>query len=240
MRLKHFIAAAALMLAAIPSVKAQHLWLSAEGRANITDALRADIEVEHRSKDSFKATSRWSASAGLSYKALPWLRVSASYKFINDRDGDKETKKGNYIPAYWQPGHRIQIGAAGSLKVGKFDLSLREAYQYTHFSDRYVSKYDSSGKQKDDEYIEEVNRQLLRSRLQAEYKYKKRPLVTPYASVELYNDLTDGFSVRKTRYTAGADFRIDKHNSVSVFYRFIDRRTSDNTNAIGVSYQFKL
>ena len=80
---------------------AQELWLSAQGRANITKALRADIEMEHRSRDGFDATSRWSAEAALSYKCLPWLRAGVSYKFLYNRDGGKSTKKGNYIPAYW-------------------------------------------------------------------------------------------------------------------------------------------
>ncbi len=236
-RLKYLIAFALLPLA---PVKAQQLWLSAEGRANLTKALRADIEVEHRSKDSFEATSRWSAGLGLSYKCLPWLRVGASYKFIYDRDGDKTTKKGNYIPAYWQQGHRLQVSAAGSVKFGKFDFSLREAYQFTSFPGQYVDKFDSFGNPKKDEYIEGENRHLLRSRLEAEYKYKKKARVTPFASIESYNDLSDGFSVRKMRYTIGADLRIDKHNSISAFYRFIDRTHSDNSNVVGVSYQFKL
>lgn len=240
MRLKHIFMVALLMLATIPTIKAQELWLSAEGRVNIVKNLRADIEVEHRSQDAFKATSRWSASAGLSYKCLSWLRVGASYKFIDDRDGDKTTKKGNYIPAYWQPGHRFQVSATGSLKIWKFECSLREAYQYTHFTSQYVSKLSSMGNAKDDEYIEAETRNLLRSRIEVEYKHKKKALVTPYASVELYNDLSDGFSVRKTRYTAGVDFRIDKHNSIGAYYRFIDRRQSDNTNVIGIGYQFKL
>ncbi len=240
MKLTHFLASAMLLMASVPGLKAQELWMSAEGRVNITKDLRADIEVEHRSKDQFEATSRWDASIGASYKCLPWLRVSASYKFLYDRDGNKTTRKGNFIPAYWQSGHRLQVSATGSLNLGKFGFSLREAYQFTHFTEQYVSKFSSSGAVKDDEFIEAENRNLLRSRLQAEYKYKKKALVTPYASIELYNDFDDGFSVRKIRYTAGADFRIDSHNSISVFYRFIDRSHSDNTNAIGISYQFKL
>lgn len=239
MKLKYIITSLIALIATIPSLNAQQMWLSAEGRANITPDLRADIEVEHRSKDNFEATSRWAAGLGMSYKCLPWLRIGASYKFIYDRDGDKTTKKGNYIPAYWQDGHRLQISVAGSQNFGKFEFSLREAYQYTHFSGQYVDKFDGKGNAKNDEYIEEENRHLLRSRLQAEYKYRKKALVIPYASVEFYNDLSDGFTIRKIRYTAGADFRIDKHNSISAFYRFIDRNHSNNTNVIGVDYQFR-
>ncbi len=240
MKLSHLIAAGLLTLVSAPGIMAQQLWLSAEGKADITKRLRAEIEVEHRSQDKFEATSRWSAGAGLSYKCLSWLRVGASYKFLYDRDGDKTTKKGNYIPAYWQPGHRVQVSVTGSHKFGKFELSLREAYQYTHFTDQYVDKFDGFGNAMKDEHIEAENRNMLRSRLQAEYKYKKKALVTPFVSVELYNNLSDGFSIRKVRYTAGADFRLNKHNSLSAFYRFIDRNNSKNINVIGVGYEYKL
>lgn len=234
---KLLIAALSLLCAA--SAGAQELWLNAEAKYSITKKLKADIEIEHRSLDHFKATSRWSGSVALSYKLLPWLSASASYKFLRDYDEGKVTKKGNIVDTYWQYANRAQVALAGSLKLGKFELSLREAYQYTHFNSTYANKYDSFGNAKDDEYIEGKSRNLLRSRIEAEYKHKKKCLVTPFASIELYNDFSDSFSVRKVRYTAGADFRINKHNSISVFYRFVDRTNSSNSNVIGVSYQFK-
>lgn len=230
---------AALSLLCAASAGAQELWLNAEAKYSITKKLKADIEIEHRSRRHFEATSRWSGSVALSYKLLPWLSASASYKFLSDYDEGKITKKGNIVGPYWQYANRAQVGLTGSLKLGKFELSLREAYQYTHFNSTYANKYDSFGNAKDDEYIEGKNRNLLRSRIEAEYKHKKKCLVTPFASIELYNDFSDSFSVRKVRYTAGADFRINKHNSISAFYRFVDRMNSSNSNVIGVSYQFK-
>jgi len=225
---------------AIVSANAQELWLSAQGRANITKALRADVEFEHRSRDGFDATSRWSAEAALSYKWLPWLRTGVSYKFLYNRDGGKSTKKGNYIPAYWQTGHRVQVMATGSWNVGKFELSVREAYQFTRFPGQSVDKFSAAGVQKDDEIIEAESRHILRSRGQVEYKHKKKSLLTPFVSFEIYNDLSGGFASTKKRYSAGTDIRIDKHNSLSVFYRFIDRTSGRNTNVIGVGYSFKL
>ncbi|MBO4994653.1 MAG: DUF2490 domain-containing protein [Muribaculaceae bacterium] len=237
--LRIFLASAMMLLASFGAA-AQELWLSAEGRTNITNKLRANIEMEHRSRDGFDATSRWSASAGLSYKCLPWLRTGVSYKFLYNRDGGKTTKKGNYIPYYWQQGHRAQINVTGSMNLGKFEVSLREAYQYTNFPGQSVEKLDEDGYPKDDEVIETENRHLMRSRLQLEYKHSKKRILTPYASVELYNNLSDGFASTKVRYTTGTEIGIDKHNSISVFYRFVDRVHSRNTNVIGVSYQYKL
>lgn len=240
MKINRIFLALTIALFAGLSANAQELWLSAQGRANITKALRADIEMEHRSRDGFDATSRWSAEAALSYKCLPWLRAGVSYKFLYNRDGGKSTKKGNYIPAYWQTGHRVQVTATGSWTVGKFELSVREAYQFTRFPGQSVDKFSASGIQKDDEIIDAESRHILRSRGQVEYKHKKKSLLTPFVSFEIYNDLSGGFASTKKRYTAGTDIRIDKHNSLSVFYRFIDRTSGRNTNAIGVGYSFKL
>lgn len=222
------------------SANAQELWLSANGRANITKALRADIELEHRSRDGFDATSRWSAEAALSYKCLPWLRAGVAYKFLYNRDGGKSTKKGNYIPAYWQTGHRIQVMATGSWDIGKFEFSIREAYHFTSYPGQSVDKYSATGVQKDDEIVDDETRHQLRSRAQVEYKHKKKCLLTPFVSFEIYNDLAGGFASTRKRYTGGTDIRIDKHNSMSVFYRFIDRTSGRNNHVIGVGYTFKL
>lgn len=224
----------------VSNAGAQQLWLNAEARAPITKALRASVELEHRSRDGFGATSRWSAAAALSYKVAPWLRASASYKFIYGREAAHTTRKGNFIPAYWEKAHRFQLGLTGSLRLGKFGLSLREAYQMTHTPGFSVEKWGANGFRKDDEVIAASTRHLLRSRLQAEYKHCKKALLTPFASIEVYNDFSDGFSLRKMRYTIGTDIRINKRNSLSAFYRFVDRRNSDNTNVIGVGYSFKL
>lgn len=240
MKLHRILLITVLSVVSSVSAVAQELWLDAEAKLGITKRLKADIEVEHRSLDKFSATSRWSISAGLSYKLTSWLSASASYKFLRDYDDGKITKKGNIVDSYWQNANRFQIGLTGSKKFGKFELSLREAYQFTHFNSTYVPKYDSFGNPKDDEFIDGKSRNLLRSRVEAEYKHKKKCLVTPFASIEIYNDLSDGFSLRKVRYTAGADFRINKHNSISAYYRFIDRSQSSNSNVIGVSYKFKL
>lgn len=217
------------------------LWLTAEGRYNITKALRASVEMEHRSQsDLFKATSRWSAGAGVSYKVNGWLRTGVNYKFLYNREGDETTKKGNYIPAYWQSGHRIQLSATGSMKLGKFELSLREVYQNTFYPGQSVPKLDADGDRKKDEVIADESKQYLRSRIEAEYVHGKKALVTPYATVELYSNLDEAMATSKVRYTGGASFRINKHNSVATYYRFVDRYGNKaNDHVVGVEYLFK-
>lgn len=216
-------------------------WLTVEGRYNITKKLRAEVEAEHRSAtDLYKGTSRWSVGAGLSYKCTSWLKADAAYKFLNDHEEEEITKKGNRIPAYWQPGHRGQVSLTGSMKLGHFEVSLREAYQYTHRAGQVVPKYDAvTGKQKKDEIIEEENTHYLRSRLEVEYSISKKCPVTPFAHVEMYSDLTGGMKTKKIRYTAGAEYDLNKHNSFNLYYRFIDRNGKSNFNIVGAGYSFK-
>ena len=80
----------------------------------------------------------------------------------------------------------------------------------------------------------------LRSRLQIAYD-KKRALLTPYVSVELYNKM----AIEKIRYTAGCDFNITKQHSLGIFYRYQNMKNVDeddydpNMHYLGLGYKFK-
>ena len=79
----------------------------------------------------------------------------------------------------------------------------------------------------------------LRSRLQVEYD-KKHALMTPFASVELYNSL----AIEKVRYTVGTDLNISKRHTFSVFYRFQDMHNTSSDDYdpdmhyLGAGYKF--
>ena len=80
----------------------------------------------------------------------------------------------------------------------------------------------------------------MRSRLQLEYD-KKHALLTPYASIELYNS----WAVEKIRYTVGTDLNLSKQHVLNVFYRYQNMKNVDdgdydpNMHYIGVGYKFK-
>lgn len=82
---------------------------------------------------------------------------------------------------------------------------------------------------------------MLRSRLEAEYNIRKSRF-TPFASYELYNSLSSGFSRDKSRWTVGTDYKFNKRHSLSLFYRYIDTQDDDDpsTHIIGIGYKFKL
>lgn len=234
------IGAVAVMLAAF-SAGAQHLWTEAEFKAKIVAGLSADVSASYRTSDGLKSTDDWRFAVGADYKLLPWLKVGASYTFIEQRVGDGYTRKGNFVPAYWQPKSRGSLSLTGSWKAGRFSFSLRERYQYTHRYWHYVEKYSPAGDRVADEYVSPGHSHLLRSKVEVEYNIRKCPL-TPYVSFEIYNSLNEGFAVDKMRYSAGVDCKINRHNTIGLYYLYNDRSDDDSRggNVIGISYKFKL
>lgn len=236
------LSAALLLCLTAAAAQAQSLWTSATMDFNVTKNLDGYIEGEYRTGDGLSGTERWTAGLGLDYKLCPYLKIGASYKFIDRHTDSRTTKKGNIVDSYWQPRHRFSLDATGSYKFGRLKLSLRERYQFTHQTEQTVAKYDGDdGSRKSDEVIEAKDRQVLRSRLKAEYNIRKCAF-TPFASAEIYNSLTDGFATEKTRLTIGTDIAIAKKHTLTVFYRYVDSHDDDDASlhVIGVGYKFDL
>lgn len=224
------------------SVCAQELWGSAAFKAKVTRGLSLTAEAEYRTTDGLSDTERWSLAAGVDYKPLKWLKLSAEYKFIDRHVESRITRKGNIIDPYWQERHRVGVSATGSLSVARFTFSLRERYQYTHHSPTKAVKRDGDdGSVKGAEAISAKEKQSLRSRLEVEYNIRRCP-VTPFVSAELYNSLTSGMAYEKARYTVGADWKINRHNYLTLFYRYIQSSDNDDVaaNVIGIGYKFSL
>ena len=75
-----------------------------------------------------------------------------------------------------------------------------------------------------------IGKKLAQAR--ADYKYATKRLA--YAAKKL----------EKMRYTAGCEFKVNKHNIVDVFYRYQDINGGDNYNdrdshILGIGYLFK-
>lgn len=229
---------AAITLVSVNS-NAQSLWTEADFKMKITKNLSASVGGEYRTFNKLDGTERWVASAAVDYSLGKYLKIGALYSFIYRHVDERITNKGNIVSAYWQPRQRFAFSITGSYRWNRFTFSLRERYQYTHHKSMFVEKVGPTGKPKDDEYIEPKNRNLLRSRLKAEYTVRKTGFV-PFVSVEIYNDLK-GFDYNKSRYTIGSEYKINSHNTVELYYRYIDRSDSDENggNVIGVGYQFK-
>ncbi len=236
----------ALCLCASLAVKAQSeglgLWTSAEVKKKIFPGFDLYAEGDYRLRDNLKEVNRWSVGGGASYRMLPFLKADAGYQYIRFNHPAETTNKGNYIPEYWSPRHRMTFSLTGDQTFGRFKLSLRERYQYTHRTALSVPKYSSEEmtKQKDDEEISAKSVSVLRSRFQVEYNIRKSGF-RPYASAEIYNSIDKDLALKKVRWTLGTEYKINKHNGLDLYYLYQDESDDDEANGhvIGVGYSFK-
>ena len=225
------------------------LWMTVGVDKKINKKWSVGVEFEYRLKDNIEegkgwgASNRWSIAVGADYKPISWLKLDAGYKFIRDHslpewnEEDQEETE-----AYWGSKHRVYASATGSYKVQNVKFSLRERWQYTYRPEYTVDErwsYLNNAYDGKSHTYAGKGKNVLRSRLQVEFD-KKGWDVTPYANVELFN----AWSLQKTRYTVGLDWKLSKQHAVGAFYRYQNVRSDDDDNEpnrhmIGVGYTFK-
>ena len=116
---------------------------------------------------------------------------------------------------------------------------MRERWQYTYRPEKTVQRWDYDDEEWEDKVRSATGKNQLRSRFEIAYD-KKHALLTPYASMELYNS----WGIEKIRYTVGTDIRLNKQHSLGVFYRFQDMKNVDaddydpDMHYIGLGYKF--
>lgn len=218
------------------------IWTNVDATKKITKDFGITVGLDYRTRNNSKTVDRWSGFMSMDYKLTSYLKLDGGYVYIYYNHPNESTAKGNYIPEYWSPRHRLFFGARGSCKVNRWIFSLRERYQYTYRTSLSVAKYEDSSKsvKKSDEEISGKSTNLLRSRFQIEYNIKNCSF-TPFASCELFNSLDDGLSNQKTRWTIGTDFALNKKNSIEVYYRYQKKSDDDesNGNILGMGYSIK-
>ena len=235
--------AAFMMLPAVAQSDTETgLWTSAEVQKKLSKQWNIAAEAEYRLREDFGATDRWTIAASATYKPLKWLKIDAGYKFMRVLNDDETSWKDNgvdpnkWTPAWWCTKHRLFASVTGQWRTGRFDLSLRERWQYTYRPETTVDRYDIDDDEWEDKAKDGKAQHVLRSRLQAEYDIPKCK-IDPYASIELYN--AKG-GLQKIRYTAGADWKLTKQHVVSAFYRYLDSHDDDpNMHIIGLGYKYK-
>lgn len=259
------------------------LWTSVGVEKKINKKWGVELEGELRTADALNDVSRYSVGISTDYKICSWLKADVGYILIaepqkkveefefkeavlideNDLDSDIDYTKYEYKiePGYTRIRHRANVSLIGSMKLGRFKLSLRERWQYTYrpeknidkieydirylnsmewFQNEYLWQLESLDPQVKKKTIKSKHSNVLRSRLQVEYDIKGVPF-EPYASVEVYNDL-DGFNFKKMRYTIGGDYKINKQHSIGMYYRFQDffgEEKDESSHILGLGYKFK-
>ena len=229
--------------------------LAVSADKKIDKKITLGIEAEMRTRNDMKTIDRWLGGISASYKLSSWLKMSVGYLFIYDNNertsyyeaDDNKVKKGivnlgdpKKRGCYWGPRHRFNVSLTGSYKFGNLGVSLRERWQYTYRPAHTVSErwsfYDEDWDGEEHTYSSR-GKNVLRSRLQATYKIKDFP-ATPFVNVELFNSM----SLDKVRYNIGADWKINKNNEVTMFYRYQTVNGDDyevNAHLIGLEYAVK-
>ena len=230
--------------------------LSVEAEKKINKKFSLGVEAEMRTRNDMKTVDRWLGGVSVSYKLTSWLKASVSYQFLwdnNERisyydDDDKKVIDGmvragdpKKCAQYWGARHRFNVVLTGSYKWGALGLSLRERWQYAYRPEHTVAErwsYYDEDWDGDEHTYEAKGKNLLRSRFQVSYKIKNSP-ITPFANVELFNAM----ELEKVRYNVGADWKINKKNEITMFYRLQKvhgDESEENIHLIGLKYSVKL
>ena len=219
------------------------LWMTVGVDKKINKKWSVGAEFEYRLRDNIEegkgwgAPSRWNIAVGAEYKVLPTLKFDAGYKFMRDYSlHEWDEAKQEETEAYWGTKHRLYASVIATFKAGNVKISLRERWQYTYRPEVPDVTYD--WKKDRLEPVKGKGKNVVRSRLQLSYD-KKKAWYEPYVSAEAY--ISNDF---KARYTAGCEFKINKHNTLDVFYRYQDIYEDDDYNnrdshILGVGYKFK-
>ncbi len=230
------------------------VWADAAVEKKINKKWSVDVGAEWRSRDDLGKTDRWSFGFSGEYKPIKGLKLGAGYDLLVDNnerisyhDDPNEAGQANYGQPnkradFWGTRHRFHFDATGSMKLGRWSLSLRERWQYTYRPEKTVNErydYDDDEMDGKPKTYRGKGKNVLRSRLQVEYDIKGLP-VEPYANAEMYN----AWNVEKMRYTVGADWKITKKHVVGLCYRFQKVYNNDDDfepdrHIIGLSYKFK-
>lgn len=158
-----------------------------------------------------------------------------------------EYKGYNEELAYWRGRHRTSAGLSASYKPNKrWSFQLKETVQYSHYSKDSTTKnkyrLDGNG----NHYLKESeldgkkakDRTILRSRFTAQYDIRKCPL-DPYISAEYGCGLN--YTTNKWKFVAGTDYKINKQNVLTAFYRYQTEDDDEDPNGhiVGLAYKFK-
>lgn len=248
----------ATLLAGVLALAASPAWgqtflAGAEISKKLPASFSVGAGVEVRSMQWIKHTGQWSAEASVGYKPVKWLKISAGYKFIQAQTPSGFNSDGYAMPSYWDNKHRASFSLTGQWKpVGKLTLSLRERYQFTYRESHPVPQFNE-GLPWGNKVVNAKRTHILRSRLQAEYKPRKKSRWTPFVNFELYSQLSDVNVTKsktegarlcdKWRLAAGTELKLDKRNSLEIFYRYAnysDPDDADSAHTIALVYSFSL
>ena len=159
------------------------------------------------------------AEAGIQYSFSKYLAASFAYRLADRYEDD----------ASYYFRHRLSAAVKTSLPVNRFTFSGRLMFQRT------TKTYIEDDSDLDARYVG-------RLKVKSYYNIPSCPL-NPYIYAEIFVPVNNGsgFTSSKNRFSAGAELKINRHNSLEMEYIFQRDYLPHLTdkNIISVSYNFK-
>ena len=247
------------------------IWATFEASKKIGKDFKIGADAEFRTYDFVNNVERAAIGIKVDYKILKWLKANVGYSFmythkpeetkmkyddiVTDIDGN-EFVNYNVDHDYWVIRNRVYATISGEYKIGRFEIGLRERLQYTHTCPATVNetkyRYDLGQDilSTDDnqwtsttkpEKKDAKHNLTLRSRLSVKYDIPNCK-ISPFASAELYTRLDEWKGYDKLRYRIGASYKINKKNSISLYYLYQDANDDDEPkgHAVGLEYSIDL
>lgn len=188
------------------------LWTGVEVTKPLSNSLSVSVSPELRTTTSPFVVDDILLETSIAFKPLKWLQIVGGYRYSRFYESDFDDRFN---------GHRYSIAIRPKFELGRFSFSYRGQYQRS-----MIYWYDMG-------YSIET-KDNFRNRLQITYDVPNAK-VEPFASGELYYDLTSGkqkeFS--RLRVRAGVTYPLNKRNEIEVFGQY---QTKLNTNSPETSY----
>ena len=158
----------------------------------------------------------------------------------------------NHTDHFWRNRHRTSVAISATYTPNKrWSFSLKEMFQYNHFcqssKDTYKWRPEDIEDPASEMHLKEIeikdvkakDRTVLRSKVTVQYDTKHCP-IDPYVSGEYGCGLN--YSANKWKLEAGADYKINKQNKLTFFYRYLTENDDDEPNGhlVGIGYSIKL
>ena len=184
------------------------MWVSAGTEKNLSDSWSLGVNSELRTEDNTGSVDRWQMGVSGTYKVSKALKLGGGYEFhLKNRTVDDVTEMVSR--------HRLMFDITPGGKVSDWlKLSLRERYQYT-----YTMKKSNEGAS---------HEHHLRNRFKAEIANSRMNGWSPFASVEMFNNLGKQFQIDEMRMAVGTSYSINAHHTVSLGYLFDLKRATNS------------
>ena len=186
------------------------VWVSAGSEKSVRDSWIFGISTELRTKDYSKSVDRWRLGVNATYKVCKSLKLGGGYEFLL-----KSRKTGDWKEKV--PRHRFMFDITSGTKVFNWlKLSLQERYQYTYTM------------QKGNVYA--IHEHHLRSRFKTEMSNSKMKCWSPFASVEMFNNMAKQFQVDEMRVALGTTYNINTRHAINFGYLLDLKRSANGLN----------